>query len=231
MSDSNAKITRTELIRRAFRRIGIGTPSNNQSAQAAALLNDIVKEIDTEGRWLWAVSNVPSPLTLAASQASYGAGSGAALIPLYLIGLERAELVINTPPYLPLTVLSRDDWYRSIFRGTTGRPLQCYFEKAADSANSKLWFAPTPDAIYSANLFVRRRLYDFDSASGNPDFPQDWALRLAKRLSYELSPEYGLPLEERQTLKMESDEAMTLGKAANAEEPTNRPVRFKGQYS
>jgi hypothetical protein len=230
MSDSNATITRTELLQRAFRRIGIDSPSTNELALAVPVLNDIMRELDPECRFLHAISNTPTSLTLANGTASYSAGSGASNFPLYTMAIERVELRINSPPYVPLAVLSRDDWFNSIYRGTSGQPLQCHLERAAASANSLLWFAPTPDAAYTANVFTRRMLYDFDNASDNPDIPQSWNLKLIKRLAYELAPENGIPLEERQLIKAEVDEAMALGKAAEADSTTKRPVKFRGQY-
>jgi hypothetical protein len=230
VSDSNATITRSELIARAFRRIGLDSPSTNELALAVPILNDVMRELDPECRFLHAISNTPSSLTLSNGTDSYLAGSGAAFIPLYTHALERAELVMNSPPYTPLLILSKDDWFNSAFRGTSGQPLQCYLERAANTANSKLWFAPTPNATFTANLYVRRMLYDFDNASDNPDVPASWNLRLVKRLAYELSPDYGVSLMERQLIKAELDESMAMGKAAVAEEPTRRPVRIRGQY-
>lgn len=228
MPDSNATITRTQLIERAFRRIGIGSPQTSEVALAIALLNDICKELDTEGRWLWTISNTPSSLTLIAAQASYGAGSGASLIPLYMIGLERLELQVGSVPYLPLTLLSRDDWFRSPLRATSGQPLEAYFDAKASSSNSLLWLAPTPDAAYTANLFYRRRLYDFDNASDNPDFPADWNQRLVKRLAQELAPEYGIPLQERLKIESEVKQAMDAAAASNSEPATKK--RAKVEY-
>lgn len=231
MADSNATITRTELVDRALRRIGVKRPTNTERAQAVALLNDLCKEIDTEGRWLWAIDNSPSSLTLVAAQASYAAGSGASLIPLYGMELERMELVIGSEPYTPLEILTKDGWLSSPLRGTSGQPLEAYFEKKPDSSDSLLWLAPTPETAYTAKCYWRRRLYDFDNASDNPDLPQDNALRLAKRLALELSPEYGIPLQERTLLKAESNEAMDMMRVSNAETATpTRRVRVKGQF-
>jgi hypothetical protein len=195
---------------------------------AVATLNDICRELDTEGRWLWTISNTPSSLTLVTSQASYGAGSGASLIPLYAFDIERVEIVIGSAPYTPLAILSRDDWFNSALRGTSGQPLQAYFDKKASTSDSLLWFAPTPEQAYTAYVFSRRMLYDFDNASDNPDFPAAWNLRLSKRLSQELAPEYGVPAQERALIAAEVQQSMEKAAAASSDDVTNRPV--KGQY-
>lgn len=228
MPDSNATITRTQLLQRAFRRIGIDSPSTNELALAVGVLNDVMKELDSEGRWLNGVSRSPHSLTLANGTASYQGGSGATYIPLYAMEIVRVEFVTGSAPYPELTGLSLEDWLNTSLRGTSGQPLTYHFERKTDSSASLLWFAPTPNASGTAYVWTRRRLYDFDNASDNPDIPQEWNQKLVKRMSYELAPEYGIPLTERQILKAEMDEAMRMGHAANAESATKRPP--KGQY-
>jgi hypothetical protein len=71
LSNSDATITRTELIKRAFRRIGIWTPSTNDLSNAVGLLNDVVKMIDVHGKWLWAIDNTPTALTISSGTQSY----------------------------------------------------------------------------------------------------------------------------------------------------------------
>lgn len=228
MPDSNATITRNELIARAFRRIGIDSPSTNETALAASLLNDVVREIDAEGRWLWTVSNTPSELTLVASQQAYTVGTGASNIAAYIMALERMEIVQGTS-LIPLRVLDKTEsittWERE---ATTGEPYLVYLERAPLNSSNRILFYPTPDSAYEIQYYYRRRLYDFDAAGDNPDFPQEWNQKLVRRLSYELSPEYGIPLAERQLLLAEAQEAMRMGKAANADKA--HPVNVNACY-
>lgn len=226
MPNSDATITRQNLIKRAFRRIGMDSPSTNEQALAVDLLNDIVKEIDAEGRWLWTASNTPTALTLVASQASYATGATATTIATNILRLERVEL-IRGGMYLPIRIVDKTEsistWERE--SGNTGEPLMVYLERLPVLTDNKMWFYPTPNSAYSAQYYYRRRLYDFDNASDNPDFPQDWAQRLVKRLAYELAPEYGVPLAERQLLAAEATQAMAAGKAANSEAVDPTPIQ------
>jgi len=82
-------------------------------------------------------------------------------------------------------------------------------------ADQKIWFYPTPSEAYTAKYTYRRRLYDFDNASDNPDFPQTYALPLEKILAAEMAPFYHLPLEERMLINAESDKALAIMLGAN----------------
>lgn len=229
MSDSNATITRTKLIQRAFRRIGIDSPSTNELGLGVELLNDIIKELDEEGRFLHAVSNTPSTLALVSGQASYDVASDG--IPSYMLSLERVEIVRGEGTLEPIRIIDKSESISTYEReGTTGGdPHMVYLERQPNMANQKIWFYPTPSAAVNIQIYFRRPLYDFDNASDNPDVPQSWNQKLVKRLAYELAPEYGVPLAERQLIKAECDEAMKKGWAAQ-EEKTAEPKPVQATY-
>jgi hypothetical protein len=219
LSNSDATITRTELIKRAFRRIGIWTPSTNDLSNAVGLLNDVVKMIDVHGKWLWAIDNTPTALTISSGTQSYSVGTAPTGIASYILELIRMELVIGTALF-PLRIIDKDESVKSWERESSanGQPYLCYLEKRAPMSAQKIWVYPSPNANYSAQYTYRRRLYDFDNASDNPDFPQDWNQRLAVILAFHLAPEYGYPEEKLGTLKTLADEALKGGIAANTEE-------------
>ncbi len=216
MPNSDANITRLKLIKRAFRRIGISLPNNNDVANAVELLNDKIKEVDVGGRWLWCISNTPSTLTLITNQRSYAAGSGASLIATNILELERVELV-NGTSLTPLTIFGKTESIETVLRENTGVPAGVFLEKTPSMASQKMHFFQTPNAAMSIQYYYRRRLYDFDNPTDNPDFPQEWAQKLVKMLSYEMAPEYGIPLQEREILKSERDEALRGGLSSNTE--------------
>lgn len=227
MANSDSTITRQNLIKRAFRRIGIDTPSPSKQALAVPLLNAIVKELDTEGRWLWTVSNSESSLTISSGTRSYVTGSTATTIATNILALERVDLYIGTS-YTPLDIIDKSESISSHLREGTGQPVACFLEVAPVMTSQKLHFFQTPDATYTVKYSYRRRLYDFDNASDNPDFPQDWEQRLVKGLASELAPEYGLPLVEQEKLKRDWEEEKRKGLAANAEVVS--PTRQRGVY-
>jgi len=219
MPNSDATINRLKILKRAFRRIGKFTYSVTEMANAVELLNDIIKDIDSSGRWLWCVSNTPSTLTLVTNQRSYASGTGASNIATNILALERVELV-QGGSYTPLTIIDKTESISTILRENTGQPTHVFLENMPSMTSQKMHFFQTPNSAYSIQYYFRRRLYDFDNASDNPDFPQDWAQRLVKIMSYELSMEYGLPLQDIDYLRSQAEDARNKGLASNGEEPT-----------
>lgn len=216
MPDSNYTTTRTKIIRRAFRRIGIKNPSVNEQISAVELLNEIMKEIDVEGRWLWAISNTETSLNTVASQRIYATGTPPVGIKADILELENVELLKGTN-YVPLRIIGKSESLSTFEREGTGEPIYVYLTQAPDMTNREMHFLPTPDAVYAVRYTYRRRLFDFDNAADIPDFPQDWNLRLVKRLANELAPEYGLPLPEQAAHEQRAEKAMKEGKAAAAD--------------
>lgn|GEM_PF-6352229 len=217
MANSDATTSRLKLIKRSFRRIGIKNPSLTDLSNAVELLNDKVKEIDVDGKWLWAISNTPTALTLVANQRSYAVGSTATTINSSILHLERAELVEGTS-LTPLRIIAKEESISTSLRENTGKPTLVFLERLPSMTNNKMHFFNTPNSAYSVQYYFRRRLFDFDLASDNPDFPQDWSQRLVKILSYELAPEYGIPLQEREILRLEMQSSLMQGQAANSEQ-------------
>lgn len=224
MPDSNATINRTKLIERSFRRIGVSSPTATEKANAVDLLNDIIKGLDTEGKWLWAISNTPTLLTLTSGNRTYSVGTAPTGIPTYILQLETFDLIQGST-YTPLTIIGKSEAMSTSLREGTGEPSLVYLEKFPSMSAQKIHVFTTPNGTYNAQYTYRRRLYDFDAASDSPDFPQDWAQRLVKILSYELSPEFGIPLTEREILRIEAEGAINKGHASNVDESGQVPVQ------
>lgn len=216
MPNSDSTITRTELIKRSFRGIGVKNPTTRDLSDAVGLLNAVLKELDSEGRWLWAISNTITALTLVASTRSYSVGTAPTGIASNIMALETFELVQGTS-YTPLRIIEKTEALTTTLREGVGTPSLVYLEKAPVMTNQKIHIFQTPGAGYTAQYTYRRRLYDFDNASDNPDFPQEWEQKLVKILRSELAPEYGIPLDERSLLMMEAEKAKLQSLSNNSE--------------
>lgn len=228
---STETITRLELVKRAYRRCGVDTPTPTRINQGVALLNDIMKEIDVEGRWLWSINPTPSAFTTVAAQRSYGTlgatppEAAGADINENILRLEWIEIVQGTARR-PLRIIFEREALSNVQRESPGgQPYYAHLQVEPLQVNQKIHLFPTPNAAYVVNYNFRRRLYDFGAATDNPDMPPEWNQKLVKRLSAELAPELGLPLEERAQLRTDSDQAMHDGKTANAETVTPVPRR------
>jgi hypothetical protein len=222
MPNSNSTNTRTELIQAAFRRIGMDNPSTNEIGLAVGTLNDLVAELDPEGRWLWAISNTETELTLVAGTRSYSVGTAPTGIASGILNLETVVLYRSSGAQrIPLKIIDKTESINSFeLETTSGEPYLVYLETAPNAADQKIHFLPTPSTADTVKYTFQRSLYDFDSASDTPDFKRSMRLSLQKILSYELSPQYGVPAGERQLLALESAEARRKLFAHNSEKVT-----------
>ena len=109
---------------------------------------------------------------------------------------------------------------QSVVTGTDAIVYRCIRNHTADSTNTPItganyllfWEAGgsgpsvwTTGTSYTApqnlRLWFKRPLYDFDSASDNPDLPQGWTRFLLRELCIELSPGHNVPMEKVQMLR------------------------------
>ena len=223
MPNSDANITRSELVTLSFDRIGVTNPSNEDNARAVKLLNLKLRELDELGEWAWAVSNTPTTLTLVSSQRAYATGATATTIATNILQLERVEIVQGTT-LRPLRIISKPESISTWARENTAEPTDVFLEVAPLMTSQKMHFLPTPNAAYSVQYYFRRRLYDFDLASDNPDMPPGWGLKLVKILADELAPFY-VPQAEWAGHRVDANDAIQKGRAANEGKSDPTPQR------
>lgn len=218
-------VNRTYLIRRAFRRLGHTSPSNDELANAADALNDIVKELDAEGRWLWAITNTESTLSLVASQSSYDVTTDS--IASDILELETFAVFRGSNQYEYLTVINKTESLSTIHKEGTGTPLFVHLERHPTMSSQKIHVFPTPSQADTVKYTYRRRLYDFDSSSDNPDFPQEWIRSLSIMLAADLADDFGQP-GVKQLLQADAERAKRLMLAANEEssKPSSVPTVY-----
>jgi hypothetical protein len=84
-------------------------------------------------------------------------------------------------------------------RPITGANYLLYWE--AGGTGPTAWASATSyTAPQLLRLLYRRPLFDFDTASDTPDFPQQWPRLLLYKLAFDLGDLYGIPLAERQLM-------------------------------
>jgi hypothetical protein len=223
MPNSDHTITKDRLVRRALRRLGSRNPDTGEIAEASEVLEDVVKELDVQGKWLWTIAVTETTLNTVAGTRIYTVGTVPVGLPTDMLDIDKMWLLDGTS-YSPIDKIEHDEATSTYEREGTGRPHKFYFERATNSANHKLHLFQTPDAAYVVKYTYRRRLYDFDNSSANPDFPTDSINSLVKILSSELSNDYAIPLAERQWLKAEAVEARLLMKGTVSDTVPNSTV-------
>lgn len=131
---------------------------------------------------------------------------------------------VNGTTRNPIEIIDKTRSLTTYELETTGQPYLAYLEIAANPEDQKLHFLPTPSAIYQMNYAYQRMLYDFDSASDEPDVRRSMRLSLIKVLANELASEMGVPQALRQDVMLEAQSARLKLRADNSERAKKTPV-------
>lgn len=226
-SSNNFTITSNNLVKSALRRIGKDRPSDQDILDGREVLNMIMKHLDAEARWLWAISGTESTITTVASQEFYNVTTDS--LDNDIVRLEKVSR-INGSNRDPIRIISSDEFLASYERDQTGQPFAVWLEQNPLRASQRIAFLPTPDSAYTINYTYRRALYDFDSASDNPDVPQEGIYELRVLLAAEMANDYGLPLAERQLLRQDAEIAKRKLISFNSSSDADTRKNFRVEY-
>ena len=101
-----------------------------------------------------------------------------------------ARLNNGEDSFTVLQPLSREQYFALPNRLTAGSPTHYYFDRQL--SNGVLYLYPVPNDPHKwVELTVARYVEDFDTASDDPDFPQEWLDALVWNLAKQLAPNYG----------------------------------------
>jgi hypothetical protein len=92
----------------------------------------------------------------------------------------------------PLKIINRSEYVMLSNKQSEGSVLSIYYDPQVGTG--KLFVYPEPtNTTDILVLWVQRTLEDFDAASDDVDFPQEWYLPLALGLAAALLPKYNVP--------------------------------------
>ena len=190
--------TRDSIIKGALRILGVlptgATPSAAQVTDASEALNQIIKAWGAESAPIWTIKKQTIPLTNAVNM--YAIGSGQTVNIPKPLKIYQALLHDTTDEIdIPLIGKSQEEYQRLSQKESSGQPVHYYFENLRDFGN--LYVYPTPDSTTAADktiqIIYQAPLADFDTASDEPDVPQEGIRALKWVLASELCMEYGVP--------------------------------------
>ena len=106
---------------------------------------------------------------------------------------------------IPIISFSREEYFDTPNKTTIAKTTEVYYDAQLDLGQMYLW--PTPDTVRDRLKFTAiLPLEDFDAATDNPHFPQEWLEAIEFNLAVRLAPAFGVPMEERAWLKAEARE-------------------------
>ena len=138
--------------------------------------------------------------------------------------IQNAQSTLASNSEIPMVQLSRDTYYNIPVKATPGRPNQFYYNKQLNSGIINLW--PVPDSITNRIVmsFIEQ-IFDFDSATDDPDFPIEWLQPIILNVAYRLSRKYGrLEISEKEQLKRDAEETLEEVTGFDREETS---IRFE----
>lgn len=110
-----------------------------------------------------------------------------------ILKINNAWVRSTTEIDIPVSMIAREDYTYLSNKTENGRINQIYFDPKIDTTLINVWPVPndsnTNERLYA---YVTRLYEDFDAASDNPDFPQEWYMPLAWNLAVAIAPKYGV---------------------------------------
>jgi hypothetical protein len=218
---TNYSTTRDTIIARALRicgTIGQGeTPSAVAVTETAEALNDLVKQLATDGMPLWKVK-VMTAFAFTATQ-TYNIGIGSTVnqtAPLKVIqAWTRDNTVASLPLDSPMLVVTNQDYNFMGSKLATGRPNQVWYNPpgagiiTVSDLVGVLTVYPLPDANSITNLtcvlVAHLPFDDFDASTDIPDFPSYWYNAIKWLLAADIAYENGVGLAERSMIAKRAD--------------------------
>lgn len=210
----------TEIVNAAYRKIAVVadnmTATSTQITNGIQALNVMIKAFITKGMPLWEV--VEYSITPTATR-NYNIGVGLTVNTPAPLKIFQAVLLDNTNlTNRPLEVRSHYDYNLLSNSATSGAPTVYMYEPGNQSGVFHIW--PTPDSYTQTNCSIKivyqKPFADIvTAATDNVDFPQWWLEAIIYGLADRMAPEFGVPIQDRQLLKMEAkeklDEALSFG--------------------
>jgi hypothetical protein len=207
---TNFNLTSDQLVGSALRKLAVlgdgQSPSTSQLSTGTQALNVMLKTLQTKGMPLWAISEMDVPMT-----ASRTIGIGPT--PLKVL----QALILDNDSMIPLNVKTHNDYNLLGNPSAVGVPVHYWYET---TGVLHLW--PTPDSDSIANKVIRivyqRQFNDMVAGTDTLDFPNYWIEAVIYGLAHRLSPEYGIPLQDRQLLAKEAEYFLTEALSFGTEE-------------
>lgn len=180
-------------------------------------------QLDAGTNFWTTISGAPVGLVVTLAQALPTQASSGALVFSYDVPLMRPlrvpagrRMLYSSGIQTPMIVMSRLDYDFMPNPSNTGVFTQFFYDPKTGNQSYitpmgivNLW--PTPGDYTNAFRFVAQRpIQDFTNLSNLPDFPAEWYAALRWNLAVEIAPEYDVPAERFDRLKLQADKWFTM---------------------
>jgi hypothetical protein len=216
-STTTFNLTSDQLVAAAMRKLAVlgdgQSPSVTQLSNGTQALNVMLKSFTTKGMPLWVMSEYSITPT---ASTTYTMGIGQTInipAPLKVTQVLRREIDTS----VPMTVKSHYDYNLLSNFTNAGVPTCYWYEPLNQTGVLHVWPLPDDTTIADSTFVMvyQRPFYDMVSGTDTLDFPQYWQEAVIYGLAHRLSPEYGVPIQDRQLIGKEAEfflsEALSFG--------------------
>lgn len=164
-------------------------PTASQQQKALRRLNAMIKDWQTEGLYLWKLSEGSFTPTVQQASFDFGTGGDFATRAILIDGMRRRQS--NTD--VPLRQVSRAEYFNQADKTTDGIPTLFYYDPQILSGKLYIWPRVQTGLTNTLTLHFtyRSTIEDFDAGANDADFPQEWYEALVTNLAVRLAPSYG----------------------------------------
>jgi hypothetical protein len=215
------------IISGALRKVGrLGdhetlSSSDSRYTKAKAALDPLIKSYHALGMPLWAITQQEIAFTNLTTAAGYSITSPS---PIRILQGYRRDNTTSDTQDSPMELYTLDRWLEIPNKEETGTPLAFNFQPLGSAATQlgviRVW--PLPDSTWQTNgsILIRsqRPFQDAGASTDNLDFPTAWNRCLIYSLAYDIAPEYGLDISQRNALKSDRNDLLALALSGDTEE-------------
>jgi hypothetical protein len=168
------------------------------SSSGMAASDYVGVELDGGSRQWTTISSVPNSTSIIVAASLTGAAAAGNTVVSYTTKINRPLSLTrvssidwdNSDSEIQLMDISYDQYFAMPLKTTSGRPCNWYYDKLLD--NGTLYLFPEPNNVNQIISFhYQDALQDFDSATDDMDFPQEWTYPIILNLAVELGYAYG----------------------------------------
>lgn len=200
------QLTRNQIIEAALRKLAVlaegQSPSTQNYTDSQISLNMLLSQFRTLGMPLW----TRTEYTFTPTTGSYNIGSGQTLdtpFPVKLLQAFRTES--NTK--VEMDIVPKED-FNILPASSTGTPIKVSYQPNINSGVVYLWPTPGSSNTSTVTLVYLRSIQYVSTSTDTIDMPEEWYNALVWALAVSLSPEWSIPLPDRQWLEKQAEKAL-----------------------
>jgi hypothetical protein len=194
------ELTRDQLVVRAFAKIGIPGENNilitEQQTAGQEALNSVIALAVTDGMPLW--KRTTQQVTPSTTSQVYTVSDAVKITTVYIRDSSGVQYeLVNKSLY---------DFMR-LPRGSVGVPVHWTWQANIQGGSVSIWPLTSDSstvATKTLQIVYQKEFDGFVSSTDTLDFPSYWTPAIIYQTALMLAPEYGVPLQDRQTLRQEA---------------------------